>query len=148
MKVIVRTDISKNYAGGINVLRNTMECPYSAFQPNMILHMVWQWQRQNMHQNLYSQNTPHISPSRASCGVSIVRIFEKTDRVITALRCIVRREIKISLHPSTKPSSVHIIVALFGKKPFYGTLGGLWLSGLWGAHCIKKWIKRHQFSYM
>ena len=31
-----------------------------------------------------SQNTPHTSPSRASYGVSIVRILEKPDNIITA----------------------------------------------------------------
>ena len=28
---------------------NTVECCYNAVQHNMILHMVWQWLRQNMH---------------------------------------------------------------------------------------------------
>ena len=41
-----------------------------------------------MNQRLESQQTPHISPSRASYGVSIVRIWEKIDRVITAPHCI------------------------------------------------------------
>ena len=44
--------------------------------------------RQNIHSNLFSQQTPDISPSRASYGVSIVRKLEKIDRVITALHCI------------------------------------------------------------
>ena len=41
-----------------------------------------------MNQILDSQQTPHISPSQASYGVSIVRILEKIDSVITAPRCI------------------------------------------------------------
>ena len=41
-----------------------------------------------MNQILESQQTPHTSPSRASYGVSIVRILEKIDRVITAPHCI------------------------------------------------------------
>ena len=45
----------------------------------MILHRT-QWQKLN--QILESQQTPHISPLRASYGVSIVRILEKIDRVI------------------------------------------------------------------
>ena len=40
-----------------------------------------------MDQILESQQTPHISPSRASYGVSIVRIVDKIDRVITAPHC-------------------------------------------------------------
>ena len=34
-----------------------------------------------------SQQTPHILPSWASYGVSIVRIWEKIDRVNTAPHC-------------------------------------------------------------
>ena len=41
-----------------------------------------------MNQILESQQTPHTSPSRASYGVSFVKILEKTDRVITAPHCI------------------------------------------------------------
>ena len=37
---------------------------------------------------LETQQTPHSSPSRVSYGVSIVRIWEKIDRVITMLHCI------------------------------------------------------------
>ena len=36
-------------------------------------------------QTLTSQQTPHTSHSRAKYGMSIVRIMEKTDRVLTAL---------------------------------------------------------------
>ena len=44
------------------------------------------WQKKN--EILKPQQTPHISPSRASYGVSIVRIWEKIDRVITATYCM------------------------------------------------------------
>ena len=37
-----------------------------------------------LHRNLYTQQTPHTSPSRASYEVSIVRNLEKIARVITA----------------------------------------------------------------
>ena len=40
-----------------------------------------------MDQTFESQQTPHTSPSRASYGVSIMRILEKVDRVITAPHC-------------------------------------------------------------
>ena len=42
-----------------------------------------------MYQILESQQTPHISPLRASYGVSILGILKKIDRIITALCCIV-----------------------------------------------------------
>ena len=42
----------------------------------------------SINQALESQQTPHTSPSGASYGVSLVRILEKIDRVITALHCI------------------------------------------------------------
>ena len=38
------------------------------------------------HQPLNSQKTPHTSPSRASYGMSIVRIVDKIDHVVTALQ--------------------------------------------------------------
>ena len=41
-----------------------------------------------LNQILESQQTPHISPSRASYRVSIMRILEKIDYVITALHCM------------------------------------------------------------
>ena len=40
-----------------------------------------------MNQILESQQTPHTSPSRASYGVSFVKILEKTDRVIMTPHC-------------------------------------------------------------
>ena len=43
-----------------------------------------------MHHILESQQTPHTSPSRASYGVSIVRIWEKIDCIITAPHCTLR----------------------------------------------------------
>ena len=51
---------------GIIVLQSSaviiaVECRNSVAQHSSILHVVWEWLRQNMHQRLYSQNTPHIS---------------------------------------------------------------------------------------
>ena len=66
----------------------TVEYRYSAVQHNMILHMVQQWLRQNMLQRLYSQKTPHTSPSRASYGVSFVSNGVTIDRIITASHCM------------------------------------------------------------
>ena len=62
----------------------TVECRYSAIQHNMILHMVRQWLRQNMHQRLYLQKTSHNSPSLASYRLPLVMIGVKIDRVIAA----------------------------------------------------------------
>ena len=46
------------------------------------------WLTQNINQTLDSQNTLHISSSRASYGVYIVRILEKMDCIITTPHCI------------------------------------------------------------
>ena len=55
---------------------------------NMILHTSLQELRQNITQRLWRQKIPHTSPVRASYGVSFMNILEKTDRIITALHCI------------------------------------------------------------
>ena len=66
----------------------TVECRYNAIQYNMIFHTPLHWLTQNINQALHSQKTLHISPSWASYGVSIVMIWEKIDRIITAPHCI------------------------------------------------------------
>ena len=53
------------------------------------------WQKVN--QILESQHTPHISPSRASYGVSVVRILEKIDCVMTAPRCTLTSLISLEI---------------------------------------------------
>ena len=55
----------------------TVKCRYNAVWFITILHTTLWWQWQKVNQILESQQTPHISPSRASCGVPIVRILEK-----------------------------------------------------------------------
>ena len=55
----------------------------------------------------HSQKTPHISPSRVSYGVSIVRIWEKIDHIIMALHCIsfsilLSCDFKIKLFPCVR----------------------------------------------
>ena len=67
---------------------NTVECRYNTVQLLMIPFMALRWQEQNLYQTSNSQQTPLGSPSRASYGVSIVRILEKIDRVLTAPHCI------------------------------------------------------------
>ena len=49
-----------------------------------ISHTSLQWFRQNINQSVYSQQTPHSSPWQVSYGVSIVRICEEFDCIITA----------------------------------------------------------------
>ena len=41
-------------------------------------------------QFLNSQKTPHSLPSQANYGVTVVRILEKIDHVITALHCTLK----------------------------------------------------------
>ena len=72
-----------------NIFGNTVECHYNAVQHDMNLLLAQRWLRQNMHQRLYSQQTPHISPSRASYGEPFVRIWVKIDHVLTAPHCTI-----------------------------------------------------------
>ena len=53
---------------------NRIECRYNAVQYSMTLYTALQWWRENIDQSLYTQKTTHSSPSRASYGMSIVRI--------------------------------------------------------------------------
>ena len=64
----------------------TVKRSYNAVQFSTILHTALRQQWQNVNQILEPQNTPHIS--RVSYEVSIVRILEKIDHVITAPHCI------------------------------------------------------------
>ena len=57
---------------------------YNAVQFGTILHVTLLWQWQNVNKILISQQPPHTSPWWASYGVSIVRIWEKIDRLVTA----------------------------------------------------------------
>ena len=59
---------------------NTVGCRYNTVQHNMILRIVWQRLRQNMHRGLYSQKTPHISPSRVSYWMSCEDLDENWPR--------------------------------------------------------------------
>ena len=59
---------------------------------------LW-WLQQNLNQISNSQQAPHTSPSRPSYGVSIVRIREKIDRIITAPHCIMN-QIRTIIQPN------------------------------------------------
>ena len=67
--------------------KQTLGCRYNMVRFITVSHTALGWQRQNMYQTLTSQQTPHTSPSRASYGMSIVRIWEKTDPILTSLHC-------------------------------------------------------------
>ena len=56
----------------------TLECRYSTVKHSMILHIVRQMTEAKLALEVYSQKTPHTSPSWISYGVSFVRIGVKT----------------------------------------------------------------------
>ena len=64
-----------------------------SYQPNSVKycynHNITYSPAMSAIQTLTSQQTPHTSPSRASSGVAIVRICEKTDHILMALHFIV-----------------------------------------------------------
>ena len=55
----------------------TVECRYNTVHFITILPSALRWQQQNINQTSKSQQTPHTSPSPASYGMSIVRIWGK-----------------------------------------------------------------------
>ena len=63
---------------------SAVDCRDNTIQFFMVLHTALRWQWQNVDETSNSQQTPHTSPSRASYGVSVVRILEKIERIITA----------------------------------------------------------------
>ena len=65
------------------------------------LHTSKQQLGQNINENLCSQKTHHTSPTQASCGISIVRIFEKTNLIRTALHCTLDKN-KQSCYDATR----------------------------------------------
>ena len=66
----------------------TFECSYNAVTFVTILKSALRQKWQKVSQTLDAQNTPYTSPSWPSYGLSFVRILAKTDRIITAPRCI------------------------------------------------------------
>ena len=73
----------------------TVGGPCNATKHNMIFFSSLHW----LTQNIDSQKILHSSPSRANYGVSIVRILEKIDRVITAPHCIQFSSVCMYLRP-------------------------------------------------
>ena len=66
----------------------------------MIFHTLLHWLKQNIKQYFDPQKTLHSSTSRASYGVSIVRIWGKNDRVIAALHCIIWKKLSTTVRES------------------------------------------------
>ena len=56
-------------------------------QYNRISHTALQLLRHNANWNLCSTKTPHISPSRVSYGVFVLRTVVKTDYILMAPHC-------------------------------------------------------------
>ena len=65
----------------------SVDSRYNAVQFITILHTALRLKWRKVNHIWESQQTPHISPSRASYGVFIVKIFEKIDLAITTPRC-------------------------------------------------------------
>ena len=86
----------------------TLECCYNMVQLITISESGLGWPQRNVNQTSISQQTPHTSPSRTSYGVSIVRILEKTDHVITAPHCILTHcySVGFILAPSDGPGKL------------------------------------------
>ena len=62
------------------MVEDTIDLRYIAVIYNTILHTELRLQWYNFDQTLHSRTSPHISPSRASYGVSFARCLKKCDR--------------------------------------------------------------------
>ena len=95
-----------------------------------ISHTTIQREEQNINQISKSQQPPHISPLRANYGVSVVRILQKFDHVITASHCdklVYSNDMHyILLLPHCAPSISHLSGACVSQRfPSYVALPGL-----------------------
>ena len=61
-------------------------CHRAHFDVTVMSNIKWYYKQHCS--SLYSQKSHRTSPSRATCGVSFMRILKKTDRVIMATHCI------------------------------------------------------------
>ena len=113
----------------------TDEYHYNMVQFIMILHTTLRSQQQNVYQTLTSQQTSHTMPSRASYGASIVRIWEKTDWVITVPHCTSGDKInRASWKSQAAKCNYHFISAAHHTHRPHRTL------------CRRKQGKRHNSS--
>ena len=125
-------------------------------QYNMIMHTSLLWLRQNINQGLHSQKTPHNSPSRVSYGMSIVNIFEKTDRVIMTLLCtytVHYDDVIMGAIASQIPSLTVVYSIVNWDADQRKRRGSASLAFVWGIHrgpvnSLHKWpVTRKMFPY-
>ena len=83
-----RGPLKQNPRGFATLRNRTVGCRVKAVQYTIIFHTALKWMKQNINQTVNSQKISHISPSRASYGMYIVRILKKIDCIITAPHCI------------------------------------------------------------
>ena len=71
-----------------SLLIDTIKCRYNAVQFTTLLHTALWWRSQKVVLIVESQQTPHTLTSRVRYRVSMVRMLDKMDRVITARYCM------------------------------------------------------------
>ena len=115
----------------------------------MILHTALRWQQQKLNQTLNSQKTPHSSPSRVSCEVSIMRTFQENWPHYngTALYC--------HCHTSELSDSwvIHMYLVFRSDLPFIDCLSGngwllMWPLLTTPASVIHEYSANHEYSIM
>ena len=116
----------------------TVDCRYSANQYKPIFPTPVHWLTQNINQTVDSQNTLHSSPSRASYGVSIVRIFVKIDRVITASPCICWKRCPRYKLPLTNVIGINICNDLICHSYIYARFCALLLMTSYFLYCARQ----------
>ena len=92
---IITTKWSKTKSCKFYVTYYTVVFPHIATHYIMISHVVLWWLWQILNQNLSSQKKPRTSPSRACCGLCLVRNLEKIYPNITAPKCILNKNFYI-----------------------------------------------------
>ena len=69
---------------------NTPDSRYIMVKYNATLDTILMAGSQNFVHTMNSQKSPHTSSLRASYGVSLMKCFEQSDRVISGARCIIQ----------------------------------------------------------
>ena len=118
---------STNLEGYNMVLYTVLSC-YTTVQYIMRLHTI-QWLEQNRNQVSKSQNTPHSSPLRASCGVSVVRVFAENWSHYNGIILYHNTAYNTVVTQAEQPSNFELTQDI----PY------LTSYGLWGVCCEKFW---------
>ena len=74
-RFIICESTPREFVIACRYIKNTTKCHYHVVQ--LTWYCIQYLLRQNIYQNLYSQETAHGSPVRLSYGVSVVRTWEK-----------------------------------------------------------------------